>query len=264
MSDYQMTENIMLKQEIGCDVEMTARDVDHIQNKATLGAEEEGGQQQEENHTTNKTVPMPTARGSRFLFNLMDLARDHRTTPSEFLLKAQICPNELSITDVFKPLTRFKSSSHESDLSEKSGNGEGNDSPTSGNSFDTTNKELITSRITPNMGNVLRAAREKAKAAAAAAAINFFDTGNNKETHLNPLHIFLGHAKGISKRFVEEIDKLDGACFTRLSSLNRTPLHHFMERNKHIDARCLVGFYRCDPQAFLRLDLHRLIQALII
>jgi hypothetical protein len=212
------------------------------------------------------------------MLDLMDLARDHRTTPREFLTKARESPNELTITDSFKPLRNRGKTTVERGASGGAGGDSGNSSPRSeapsshpttlssmnsgtfdnaGGASATTKDILMAARITPKMGEVLRAAREKAKAAAAAAAINFFDSGNSKETNLNPLHIFLGHAKGVTGKFIEEIDKLDGGCLTRLSSLNRTPLHHFMERNNKIDPYCLVAFYRADPQAFVRYDLHK-------
>lgn len=68
------------------------------------------------------------------------------------------------------------------------------------------------------------------------------------------MHIFLGRAADLTSYEISSLYELEQTCLIRLSTLNRTPVHHLLEHNMHFSADLFDALHKCDSKFLLRLD----------
>ena len=152
--------------------------------------------------------------------SLLDLAKDSSTTSAQFLAAARAHPEELTMTEESAGKTNHTHTS-----------------PTTGfhayNSF----VDGVVSGVTKGLS----------------AGLDLGATAD-EEKGLTPVHLFLARAADLTFYEIFSLYELEQNCFIRLTTLNRTPVHHLLKLNARFSADVLDALHKCDSKFLLRLD----------
>jgi len=152
--------------------------------------------------------------------SLLDLAKNSSTTSAQFLAAARAHPEELVMTEESSKANHVHSMNSTTGFHKY-------------NSF----VEGVVTGVTGSF----------AAGADSGAVVE-------EEKGITPVHLFLARAADLTFYEVFSLYELEQNCFIRLTTLNRTPVHHLMEHNGSFSADVLDALHKCDSKFLLRLD----------